>query len=306
MEFIQFHPTCFYNPGATGPEARSFLVSEAVRGEGGILINQKGEDFTRRIDPRGSLAPRDIVARAIDREIKRTGASCVFLDVTHKPAGFMRERFPYIHDTLLRFGLDCETQPIPVVPAAHYQCGGVVTDVNGKTTIRGLFAIGECAHTGLHGANRLASNSLLEGNVMARRALDEMLRLYGPDKPALPAPAIPEWEHGDTAEPDELVVIYHNWDELRRLMWDYVSIVRTDNRLRRAAARLRNLKKEVREFYWGHRVNQDILELRNLVTVAGLIVECAIGRKESRGLHFTLDHPETDERLRHDTVLRKF
>jgi L-aspartate oxidase len=218
----------------------------------------------------------------------------------------MRERFPYIHDTLLRFGLDCETQPIPVVPAAHYQCGGVVTDVNGKTTIRGLFAIGECAHTGLHGANRLASNSLLEGNVMARRALDEMLRLYGPDKPALPAPAIPEWEHGDTAEPDELVVIYHNWDELRRLMWDYVSIVRTDNRLRRAAARLRNLKKEVREFYWGHRVNQDILELRNLVTVAGLIVECAIGRKESRGLHFTLDHPETDERLRHDTVLRKF
>ena len=306
MEFIQFHPTCFYNPGATGPEARSFLVSEAVRGEGGILINAKGEDFTKKIDPRGSLAPRDIVARAIDREIKRTGANCVYLDVTHKPKGFMKERFPYIYQTLLKFGLDCETQPIPVVPAAHYQCGGVLTDVNGKTTIRGLFAVGEVGCTGLHGANRLASNSLLEGNVIARRALDEMMKLYPPGKFAPPAPDIPAWEHGDTAEPDELVVIYHNWDEIRRLMWDYVSIVRTDNRLRRATARLRNLKKEVREFYWGHRVNADILELRNLVAVAGLIVECATRRKESRGLHYTLDHPHTEERLCSDTVLRKF
>ena len=306
MEFIQFHPTCFYNPGATGPEARSFLVSEAVRGEGGILINAKGEDFTKKIDPRGSLAPRDIVARAIDREIKRTGAPCVYLDVTHKPKGFMKERFPYIYDTLMKFGLDCETQPIPVVPAAHYQCGGVLTDVNGKTSIRGLFAVGEVGCTGLHGANRLASNSLLEGNVVGRRALDEMMRLYPPGKAATVPPEIPEWEHGDTAEPDELVVIYHNWDEIRRLMWDYVSIVRTDNRLRRASARLRNLKKEVREFYWGHRVNADILELRNLVAVAGLIVECATRRKESRGLHYTMDHPESDERLCTDTVLRKF
>jgi L-aspartate oxidase len=306
MEFIQFHPTCFYNPGATGPEARSFLVSEAVRGEGGILINAKGEDFTKSIDPRGSLAPRDIVARAIDREIKRTGAACVYLDVTHKPKGFMKERFPYIHATLLKFGLDCETQPIPVVPAAHYQCGGVLTDVNGKTTIRGLFAVGEVACTGLHGANRLASNSLLEGNVVARRALEEMMRLYPPGKLVPEPPPIPAWEHGDTAEPDELVVIYHNWDEIRRLMWDYVSIVRTDNRLRRATARLKNLKKEVREFYWGHRVNADILELRNLVAVAGLIVECAVRRKESRGLHYTLDYPETDERWCVDTVLRKF
>lgn len=306
MEFIQFHPTCFYNPAATGPEARSFLVSEAVRGEGGILINAKGEDFTRKSDPRGSLAPRDIVARAIDRELKRTGAACVYLDVTHKPKGFMKERFPYIHETLLKFGLDCETQPIPVVPAAHYQCGGVLTDVNGKTTIRGLFAVGEVGCTGLHGANRLASNSLLEGNVVARRALDEMMRLFPPDKEGINPPEIPEWEHGDVAEPDELVVIYHNWDEIRRLMWDYVSIVRTDNRLRRAAARLRNLEKEVREFYWGHHVNPDILELRNLVSVASLIVECALRRKESRGLHFTLDHPESDECYRTDTVIRKF
>ncbi len=306
MEFIQFHPTCFYNPGATGPEARSFLVSEAVRGEGGILINAKGEDFTKKIDPRGSLAPRDIVARAIDREIKRTGATCVYLDVTHKPKGFMKQRFPYIYQTLLKFGLDCETQPIPVVPAAHYQCGGILTDVNGKTTVRGLFAVGEAGCTGLHGANRLASNSLLEGNVIARRALDEIMKLHPPDKFAPPEPEIPAWEHGDTAEPDELVVIYHNWDEIRRLMWDYVSIVRTDNRLRRATARLRNLKKEVREFYWGHRVNADILELRNLVAVAGLIVECATRRKESRGLHYTLDHPNTEERLCADTVLRKF
>ena len=306
MEFIQFHPTCFYNPAATGPEARSFLVSEAVRGEGGILRNAKGEDFTRKIDPRGSLAPRDIVARAIDQEIKKTGAACVYLDVTHKPPGFMREHFPYIYETLMKFGVDCETTPIPVVPAAHYMCGGVKTDVTGKTSVRGLFAVGEVGCTGLHGANRLASNSLLEGNVVGRLALAEMMRLYPPDKPVMDTPPIPEWHHGDVAEPDELVVIYHNWDEIRRLMWDYVSIVRTDNRLRRAAARLRNLKKEVREFYWGHRVNADILELRNLVAIAGLIVECGLRRRESRGLHFTLDHPESDECFRKDTTLRKF
>lgn len=306
MEFIQFHPTCFYNPGGIGPEARSFLVSEAVRGEGGKLINAKGEDFTIHSDPRGSLAPRDIVARAIDRELKRTGAPCVYLDVTHKSKGFMADRFPHIHQTLLGFGLDCEDQPIPVVPAAHYQCGGLNTDVTGKTGIRGLFAVGEVAHTGLHGANRLASNSLLEAAVVARSALEEMMRLYPPGKGDLNPPEIPAWEHGDTAEADELVIIYHNWDEIRRLMWDYVSIARTDNRLRRAAARIKNLKREVKEFYWGHRVNSDILELRNLVTVASLIIECALRRKESRGLHFTLDHPELDERYRTDTLLRKF
>jgi len=306
MEFVQFHPTCFYNPAAVGPEARSFLVSEAVRGEGGVLVNHLGEEFTRKYDARGSLAPRDIVARAIDLEIKKTGKPCVYLDVTHKPKGFMAERFPYIYKTLNNFGFDCESEPIPVVPAAHYQCGGVQTDVFGKTTIRGLFAVGEVACTGLHGANRLASNSLLEGYVIARRAVDEMLRLYPPGKPTPPAPPIPEWEHGDTTPPDELVNIYHNWDELRRLMWDYVSIVRTDNRLRRAATRLRNLRKEVREFYWGHRVNPDILELRNLVATASLIVDCAILRKESRGIHYTLDYPESQERYRADTIVRRF
>lgn len=306
MEFVQFHPTCFYNPAATGAEARSFLVSEAVRGEGGILRNHKGEDFTKKSDPRGSLAPRDIVARAIDQEIKRTGAPCVYLDVTHKPAGFMKEHFPFIYETLLKFGVDCETQMIPVVPAAHYMCGGLKTDLYGKTSIRGLFALGEVACSGLHGANRLASNSLLEGNVVARLALGEMLRLHPLDRPAMDQLPIPEWHHGDVAVPDELVVIYHNWDEIRRLMWDYVSIVRSDNRLRRAAARLRNLKKEVREFYWGHQVNADILELRNLVTVASLVVECALRRRESRGLHFTMDYPATDERFLKNTSIRKF
>ena len=305
MEFVQFHPTCFYNPAATGPEARSFLVSEAVRGEGATLLNEKGEDFTLNYDKRGSLAPRDIVARAIDTEIKRTGANCVYLDVTHQPKGFMAERFPFIYKTLLEFGHDAEQAPIPVVPAAHYQCGGVVASPDGSTTIRGLFAIGEVACTGLHGANRLASNSLLEGNVMARRALAEMIRRFPPGKDA-PAPAIPDWEHGDTAPPDELVNIYHNWDELRRTMWDYVSIVRTDKRLQRAAVRLRNLRHEVRDFYWGHRVTHDLLELRNLVAVASVIIDCAIRRKESRGIHYTLDYPDPSDQYLRDTVLRRF
>jgi len=306
MEFVQFHPTCFYNPGATGPEARSFLVSEALRGEGATLLNSVGEDFTANYDSRGSLAPRDIVSRAIDTEIKRTGAACVYLDVTHKPKGFLADRFPYIYKTLLEFGHDAEEAPIPVVPAAHYQGGGVITDLQGKSTIRGLCAIGEVACTGLHGANRLASNSLLEGNVMARRALAEILRLYPPGKEAPGAPGIPDWEHGDTAPPDELVNIYHNWDEIRRTMWDYVSIVRTDKRLQRAAFRLRNLQREVREFYWGYRVNSDILELRNLVAVASLIVDCALRRKESRGIHYTLDYPEPRQQFQHDTVVRRF
>ena len=306
MEFVQFHPTCFYNPSAQGAEARSFLVSEAVRGEGGILVNAEGEEFTKQHDPRGSLAPRDIVARAIDHEIKKTGASCVYLDVTHKPKGFMKERFPHIYETLLKFGHDCEKLPIPVVPAAHYQCGGVATDVHGRTTIRGLYAIGEVACTGLHGANRLASNSLLEGNVMARRALDHIVKTLAHKKENLTPMVIPDWEYGDATAPDEQVLISHNWDEIRRLMWDYVSIVRTDNRLQRASRRLRNLRKEVREFYWGHTVTSDILELRNLVATGMLIVDCATRRKESRGIHYTLDYPEKSDLFLSDTELRRF
>ena len=305
MEFIQFHPTCFYNPAASGPEARSFLVSEAVRGEGAVLINGEGHQFVNDHDPRGSLAPRDIVARAIDTEIKRTGAPCVFLDVSPLGGSFT-ERFPFIHETLLSFGHNALEKPIPVVPAAHYQCGGVVTDLGGKTSVRGLFAVGEVACTGLHGANRLASNSLLEGNVMARRALAEIMRLYPPGKEIPNAPKIPKWESGNAAPPDELVNIYHAWDEIRRTMQDYVSIVRTDNRLRRASYRLRNLRREVKEFYWGHTVTPDILELRNLVTTASLIIDSALLRKESRGSHHTLDYPEKNARFEEDTILRRF
>ena len=257
-----------------------------------------------RYDPRGSLAPRDIVARAIDHEIKRTGEPCVFVDITHQSKEYLSERFPNIYKTCLSVGIDPANEPIPVVPAAHYQCGGVQTDIDGRTSLKGLYAVGEVACTGLHGANRLASNSLLEGAVIAARAFDNALKNKRNEK-KVSEKIIPEWTSGNAEDVDELVVIYHNWDEIRRLMWDYVSIVRTNKRLKRAATRLQNLRHEVQEFYWNFKICSDLLELRNLVETASLIVNCAQLRDESRGLHYTLDFPETKiSSQAQDTVIR--
>jgi L-aspartate oxidase len=303
MEFIQFHPTCLYHP-----KQRSFLITEAMRGEGAVLIGKDGKEFMHRYDSRGSLAPRDIVARAIDHEIKRTGGPCVFLDITKKPREFVIEHFPNIYNICLSVGIDITKEPIPVVPAAHYQCGGVKTDINGATSLRGLCAVGEVGCTGLHGANRLASNSLLECVVIAHRAVDLLLhKLPLHNGGVTQHYELPPWQTGDAQNLDELVVIYHNWDEIRHLMWDYVSIVRTTKRLQRAAARLRNLKREVQEFYWNFRVSGEVLELRNLVETASLIVDCAVRRHESRGLHYTMDYPTLDEsKPPQDTVLRRY
>ncbi len=303
MEFVQFHPTCLYHP-----TVKNFLITEAMRGEGGVLIGQDGQEFMHKYDPRKSLAPRDIVARAIDREIKRTGSACVYLDMTSKSPEFLEERFPNILKTCRSLGIDPATQPIPVVPAAHYQCGGVRADLQGKTSLRGLYAIGEVACTGLHGANRLASNSLLEGAVMAHQAVADAVKRFPLGQvrsaPGLSDEELPKWKSGNVQDVDELVVIYHNWDEIRRLMWDYVSIVRTSKRLQRAAMRLQNLQREVSEFYWNFKITAPLLELRNLVQVAALIVDSAQSRHESRGAHYTLDFPEPAPKPQ-DTQLRR-
>jgi len=298
MEFFQFHPTCLYHP-----QAKSFLLTEALRGEGAVLRRPDGTPFMKDYDPRAELAPRDVVARAIDNEMKVHGFDCVYLDISHEDAAYVRTRFPTVTERCARYGFDLTKAPVPVVPAAHYSCGGVRTDLLGRTGLARLYACGETACTGLHGANRLASNSLLEALVFAHRASADARTLLQHDRQV--PPAIAPWDPGTATDSDESVVVSQNWDEIRRFMWNYVGIVRSDRRLARARTRIALLREEIQAYYWNVLLTDDLAELRNIATVAELIIASAASRLESRGLHFTIDHPEPDPAWARDTVLRR-